>query len=371
MNKLKSELPSPGKRTGWPWVGELNQPMEGKKSWPKISIVTPSYNQGKFIEETIRSVILQNYPNLEYIIIDGGSTDETLEIIKKYEPWISYWESKPDKGQTHAINKGFQRCTGEIFNWLNSDDYLEPNILFFLASKFQDEETDVVSGRERRIDVESKVLNYGNGTLVFPDLADTIGRCYIQQPSTFFRRNKLMNVFPLNDSLHFHMDGEMWVRFLLSIGQGGIVETDEVIVNFRLHHNSKSIASKNKFLIDDNTFENSLLDYLDVKNYASQILRKRESLSEYRANWVVNKNLNVDIGKMMSWFANHSLQNLYLSQKFEEAIVLAEFIRRNNYFLFKRDNIGRFRKKVYLTQRFKFVKKVVEIKNWVQGKIGG
>ena len=113
INELPS--PPPGKR-GWPWTEDspqLPDTMPDGSPWPKISIVTPSLNQGPFIEETIRSVLLQGYPNLEYIIMDGGSTDESIEIIKKYEPWLAYWESEPDRGQSHAINKGFQRASGD------------------------------------------------------------------------------------------------------------------------------------------------------------------------------------------------------------------------------------------------------------------
>ena len=90
--------------------------------FPKITIITPSYNQGQFIEETILSVINQGYPNLEYIIMDGGSTDNTVEVIKKYSDHINYWVSEKDKGQSNAINKGLHRATGDIINWLNSDD---------------------------------------------------------------------------------------------------------------------------------------------------------------------------------------------------------------------------------------------------------
>ena len=93
-------------------------------SYPKISIVTPSFNQGQYIEQTILSVIGQDYPNLEYIIIDGGSSDNTVEIIKKYADKIIYWISDPDNGQSDALNKGLAKCTGEIFNWINSEDYL-------------------------------------------------------------------------------------------------------------------------------------------------------------------------------------------------------------------------------------------------------
>ena len=124
-------LPPPEKLE-WPWTEQsepLSERIPDNSEWPRISIVTPSYNQGQFIEETIRSVLLQGYPNLEYIIIDGGSTDNSVEIIRKYEPWLTYWVSQPDKGQTDAIQKGFNLSTGVVWNWLNSDDLLEPNAL--------------------------------------------------------------------------------------------------------------------------------------------------------------------------------------------------------------------------------------------------
>ncbi len=104
--------------------------------FPRITIVTPSYNQGQYIEETILSVINQDYPNLEYIIIDGGSSDNTVEIIKKYSDRITYWISEKDNGQAHAINKGFRKATGDILNWLNSDDQLQPGALKIIAQRF-------------------------------------------------------------------------------------------------------------------------------------------------------------------------------------------------------------------------------------------
>jgi glycosyltransferase involved in cell wall biosynthesis len=121
-----AELPSPPPdKTGWPWTEEspqLPDTMTDGLAWPRISIVTPSYNQGPFIEETIRSVLLQGYPNVEYMIIDGGSRDQSVEIIRKYEPWLSYSVSEADRGQSHAINKGFSRSTGQILTFQNSDD---------------------------------------------------------------------------------------------------------------------------------------------------------------------------------------------------------------------------------------------------------
>src|SRR4051812_42913167 len=115
--------------------------------FPKISIVTPSFNQGQYIEQTILSIINQGYPNLEYIIIDGGSTDNTFDIIKKYEKHITYWVSEADDGQSNALNKGLAKCTGDIFNWINSDDYLEQGTLFLIADIFnQDPATSLICG---------------------------------------------------------------------------------------------------------------------------------------------------------------------------------------------------------------------------------
>jgi glycosyltransferase involved in cell wall biosynthesis len=137
---LLAILPSPPlDKTGWPWTIETNpQVYVSSRTYPRISIVTPSYNQAQFIEETIRSILLQNYPNLEYIIIDGGSTDGTVEILKKYETWLTYWVSEPDRGQSHALNKGIERATGEWIGWQNSDDvYTEKAFWYFCEKVFK------------------------------------------------------------------------------------------------------------------------------------------------------------------------------------------------------------------------------------------
>lgn len=130
--------PAPAHPMGWPWTatGTASNTYNNDISWPRISIVTPSYNQGQYLEETIRSVLLQGYPNLEYIIIDGGSQDHSLEIIQKYQPWIAYWQSQPDQGQADALNQGFAHATGEICAYLNSDDLLLPGALVSVAIAF-------------------------------------------------------------------------------------------------------------------------------------------------------------------------------------------------------------------------------------------
>src|SRR5437870_43541 len=132
------ELPPPPKgKTGWPWTEESLQcesSVNDGRRWPRISIVTPSFNQGQFIEETLRSVLLQGYRDLEYLVLDGGSSDNSVEIIKKYSPWLTYWTSQPDAGQSDAINQGLKLASGVFATWINSDDLLCKNALRDLAT---------------------------------------------------------------------------------------------------------------------------------------------------------------------------------------------------------------------------------------------
>lgn len=152
---------------------------------PRITIITPSYNQGAYIEDTILSVLNQDYPNLEYIIIDGGSNDQTIDIIKKYSDRISYWVSEKDRGQSHAINKGFERATGEIINWINSDDQLMPDTLHKLAAAFTaDPELMMLHGR---IEYFGETKPYYSVNLPAKDL-DTryVSHICMPQPATFY-----------------------------------------------------------------------------------------------------------------------------------------------------------------------------------------
>ncbi len=145
------DLPSPaGGRTGWPWTKQstpLSPQMPDGRPWPSITVVMPSLNQAEFLEEAVRSVLLQGYPNLEFVIRDGGSTDGSTEIIRRYEPWITRWRSKPDGGQCRAINDAFDLTSGEVFRWLCSDDILYPDALATVAGEFVEDATaDVVCG---------------------------------------------------------------------------------------------------------------------------------------------------------------------------------------------------------------------------------
>ena len=162
--------------------------------YPRITIITPSYNQGQFIEETIQSVLNQGYPNLEYIIIDGGSTDQTVEIIKRYAAQIAYWVSEPDRGQTHAINKGLAQATGEILAYLNSDDYYLPGALHAVAKYFGcNPQVDLLHGCCRYVNEQGEPIGEQCGNIQsLAEILDLWGtwwkRRQFVQPEVFWTR---------------------------------------------------------------------------------------------------------------------------------------------------------------------------------------
>lgn len=207
--------------------------------FPKISIVTPSYNQGRYLEEAILSVINQKYPHVEHIIIDGGSTDNSVEIIKKYEKHLAYWVSEPDKGQSDAINKGLSRCTGSFFNWLNSDDLLCENSLYNLARTISECNCDVVCGFLRHIG-ESDKPDYR--MFVGKTTGETIINFIMNQPATFYRLSVVNRLGGINSRLHYVMDLELWFRYLLNYGIAGVKMVDYNIAKYRYHKESKTVA---------------------------------------------------------------------------------------------------------------------------------
>lgn len=213
--------------------------------FPKISVVTPSFNQGPFIEATILSVIEQAYPNLEFIVIDGGSTDNTIEILKKYDKHIHFWVSEKDKGQSHAINKGFQKCSGEIVCWLNSDDLFEPGSLFKVAEAFMSSKAEVVVGRCAMFsDISGKELLLDSGQVSFYSLLRFWRNHFCPpQPSIFFKQVLLERVGFLNEELHYGMDLDLWLRMAYNSRFHSI---PEVLARYRVHDQSKT-GSENGF----------------------------------------------------------------------------------------------------------------------------
>lgn len=224
----------------------------------KISIITPSFNQGEYIEETIDSILSQGYADLDYIIIDGGSTDNSVEIIKKYEKYLNYWISEKDRGQSHAINKGLVRATGAVINWINSDDYLESGALTAIAEAFKNPETNVFIGKSNIVK-NGEIIRQSRGTDVYPgNLAKTLGLARIDQPEHWWRRSVIDKIGPLNENLHYIMDRDWWVKYLLSYGLEGIEKTTTVLTNFRLHEASKTVSLPKNFFEERNNYFNSL-----------------------------------------------------------------------------------------------------------------
>ena len=219
-----------------------------QKSYPKISIITPSYNQGQFLEETILSVLNQNYPNLEYIIIDGGSTDNSVEIIKKYEKYLAYWVSEKDNGQTHAINKGLKRATGDILAYLNSDDIYLPGILVKIAEFFENNpKIDIVYGDCHIINERGELVKKKKEIAFDYLMGCMIGfGIIIIQPSTFFKKGAVGDVGYFNENLHFVMDANYWFRCT----QKGLrfKHISQFISGFRWHLNSKTKSQLNSIL---------------------------------------------------------------------------------------------------------------------------
>jgi glycosyltransferase involved in cell wall biosynthesis len=259
----------------WPWTEEADPDIYNPEvEWPKISIVTPSFNQGEFIEETIRSVLLQNYPNLEYIIIDGGSTDKSVEIIKKYEPWLTYWISEKDNGQSDAINKGLEKCTGEIFNWINSDDVLEPNALYYIGKSFiQNPEVKVVTGKQEIREFPSGKSVWSYGITKQETIEDYLCNQYYAQQATFYKVSAL--TLPVETSLHFCMDIDLWVKFLLRFGINKICFLQEKIAIFRIHGASKTGVELEQFILDAYQIESIIFRNFKSKNIISSYLKYR------------------------------------------------------------------------------------------------
>ena len=205
-------------------------------NFPLVSIVTPSFNQGQFLEETILSVLHQDYPNIEYIVIDGGSTDDSVRIIEKYQDKLSYWVSEKDNGQTDALIKGFSRTTGKYITWLCSDDLIEPSMVS-ISGDFLERNPDVACTYGDRVRIDGKgnlysLQRYPQFYSWFPRLG--IG---LPQETTLIRRSIYDAVGGLDPSLHMAMDFDLWCRIALS---HPIRHIPAVLGRFRAHAGNKS-----------------------------------------------------------------------------------------------------------------------------------
>ena len=241
-----NDLPKPPKdKIGFPWTtadADLTL-RDPSVNLPKITIVTPSFNQGQYIEETIRSILLQGYPNLEYIVIDGGSTDETVEILTKYDKFITFWVSERDAGQSDAINKGLARATGEVFNWINSDDILASNTLWELANAFLKNPTAHAVCGYYFFMGDNVPKTSKQRLAIFTELEKTLASGTMSQPSLFWRMSVIRDLKVVNTHLNYTMDWEMWHRFWLCVDAPKVVLIETVLAHFRWHDTSKSVSS--------------------------------------------------------------------------------------------------------------------------------
>lgn len=221
-------------------MGEFND-----MSLPCVSVVTPSFNQGEFLETTMRSVLDQDYPSFEYLLVDGGSTDGSMDIIRRYSPRLAYWTSQPDGGQADAINKGFARARGEILAWLNSDDMYEPGAMRAAAEAFRAQPgADALYGDCAYVNEAGNLLTVFRGQPF--DLASYLRtEGFIHQPTVFLRRRVLDQVGPLDQSFALCLDYEYWLRMARCCRW---LYLPRVLARFRVHPAAKSTARRREFL---------------------------------------------------------------------------------------------------------------------------
>lgn len=278
-------LPKTNIQSGWPWTEETDPGLYRKDVvYPKITIVTPSYNQGQYIEATIRSILLQNYPNLEYIIIDGASKDNSTEVIQKYAPWLTYWVSEKDTGQSNAINKGFKIYTGEIINWVNSDDILLPGSLFKIAHYFLNNKTEIVIGGSILFghnipSTETRISN-----------KDVVERAIVgylcAQPSTFISRKALDTVGLLDEDLHFTMDWDLYAKI---VGAFEYTVVDDILSKQLLHEEGKMVKNAWTFTSEGPLVFSRLVNSVENNEEIVQLL---SSLGYYKKTAPLNYKLS-------------------------------------------------------------------------------
>ena len=227
--------------------------------YPRISVVTPSFNQGAYLGETLASIASQHYPELELIVMDGGSTDDSVKVIESFAGCMTYWESQPDHGQSHAINKGFAKATGDIVCWLNSDDVFLPGALNAVAHAFNSHsDWEWVSAPSLKF---GDGLHEVGGLYELPnDRVEWLRFCPLAQPSTFWKRSLYDRLGGLDESFHFALDYEYWVRFVF--GGASVHFIDRPLSAYRLHDVSKTISSQEKFRSEEKRLREKYWDKL-------------------------------------------------------------------------------------------------------------
>jgi glycosyltransferase involved in cell wall biosynthesis len=298
-----SELPpaSPG-RIGWPWTEEspqLPDTMPDGSPWPLVSVVTPSYNQGQFIEQAIRSVLLQGYPNLEYVIMDGGSTDGTVEIIRKYEPWLAYWVSEADRGQAHAVNRGWQLAHGEVLGWLNSDDRYVSGALSRVARAFCGTPSTAliygdcatISDRNERTGVKGMAAYSLESLLCGKNMG---------QPAVFVSLSAVARAGYLNEDLQYALDFEYFLRIWSEFPPEGFRYVGAVLAESREWSGTKSMSTAERFGAEYKQALDALFDRANLPERIRALRRAAYSRSVY----LRQARLNYQAGHIRGAFSN-------------------------------------------------------------------
>ena len=232
--------PPPAGRAGWPWTDQPAERLqEGRQDggWPRICVVTPSFNQAAFLEQTLRSVLLQGYPNLEYIVIDGGSTDGSVQILERYAPWLSYWVSEPDRGQVDAINKGLRRSTADWVAWQNSDDIYYPLALWRLAEAARgDRGAAMIVGDVNLIGSDDRVIT--DLRFVRPTYRSVLAEgMVLTNQAAFWRRDLHASIGWLDQRYDCAFDYDWFLRVL---GEGRARHIDRILGGYRIHSDTKT-----------------------------------------------------------------------------------------------------------------------------------
>jgi glycosyltransferase involved in cell wall biosynthesis len=291
-------------------------------NFPRISIVIPSYNQGQFLEETILSVINQQYNDLELFVVDGGSNDNSVDIIKKYESYITWWVSEKDKGQSDAINKGFSKATGEIISWLCSDDLLTPGSLKIVASHFTsaNEKLGLIHGGAIVFDKDQ--IKETRFTYQVPCKEAYLSGMVFPQPAAFFKKSYLTEVGSLSEALHYGMDYDLFQRLSLVCD---FLPVDNVFAKYRLHSQSKSVSESSSFITDwKKTYINMCknLGWSREISYLERtgLFNKEINYSEpYKFGPDPHIQSAIDKQKSLFFHLGHVLKDLYWKNDLEQA----------------------------------------------------
>ena len=288
---------------------------------PDFTIVTPVLNQVQHIEKCILSVLGQDC-DVQYIIFDGGSTDGTVDIIRRYEDRISYWVSEPDSGQSDAINKGLKLANGTFFNWLNADDQLTPNALKTVLETVT-ENTQVTVGKCEHIDENGNQIAIG-GARIWNSLEATLGNYCMGQPSVFYRTETVNLLGGLNEDLHYCMDMDFWFRFLTEFGQKHVSITEKVLSRFLVHDESKSSLQTEKMRAEKYSIYHTFLSAFDLPEVLREFLDEfsHPQSVQYNAPAAFNSN------EAFSHFAWHLMVDAYEKNEWRKCADYFELVQK-------------------------------------------